>query len=88
VSGYERVQQFFLELVPPGEVMHKSVSCPAGKKVLGGGYTVDNAPAGYVPAVMLSFAISDTAWRIDLKNTTANFANLGYWIIITCATAS
>ena len=87
VSGYERVQQFFIEFVAPGDVMHKSVSCPVGKKVLGGGYTVDNAPAGYVPAIMLSYAINDTAWRIDMKNTSAFHTYLGYWIIITCATA-
>jgi hypothetical protein len=89
VSGYERVQANFVQFsVAPGDVMHNAVSCPAGKRVLGGGFVLDGSPIGYVPAIMSSSATSDATWRIDMKNTTPNFATFSYWIVITCATAS
>jgi hypothetical protein len=88
VSGYERVQENFVEFVQPGDSMSKTLSCPAGKRVLGGGFVFDGGPLGYVPAIMGNYAMDDTTWRIDMKNTTAAFANLSYWIVITCATAS
>jgi len=88
VSGYVRLLQNFVETVPPGETMSKLLSCPAGKKILGGGFVYDGGPLGYVPAIMGSYSTDDMTWRINMKNTTAGFATLSYWIVITCAAAS
>lgn len=68
--------------------MSKTLSCPAGKKILGGSFLYDGGPIGYVPAIMGSYPTDDATWRINMKNTTATFANISYWIFITCASAS
>ena len=62
-------------------------TCPTGKKLLGGGFVLSGGPAGYVPAIIGSYPTDAMTWRVNMKNTTANFANLSYFIIITCATA-
>ena len=72
----------------PGDAMSKTLSCPAGKKILGGGFVYDGGPAGYVPAIMGNYSTDDMTWRIDMKNTTTFSTNFSYWIVITCASAS
>ena len=62
-----------------------SVSCPAGKRVLGGGGHVAGtvAGAGYL---WQSIPTSNTSWRVAYKNMTG--ANISIWAYAVCATVS
>src|SRR5262249_24273493 len=68
ISGYEeKTQQVF---VPVGAFMTISVSCPAGKKVLGGGFDIEtpddvkvfsSEPSSYGNVI-------DSGWRVIAQN--------------------
>ncbi len=86
MSGYEIIWQQVSGSVPAGDTLIGIASCPTGKKVLGGGFVLEGSPLGYVPAIMGSYPMSDTTWRINMKNTTAAATNLAYYVFVTCAT--
>lgn len=68
VSGYQIVTQITkaVSLAPSGfQVFY--VSCPAGKKVLGGGERLDNV--GGIWTVQDSVAVTDTTWGVGIGNT-------------------
>jgi hypothetical protein len=88
LSGYEQVSAFFSGLISPGDTGIQLASCPAGKKVLGAGYSLEGYPAGYNAVVMNSFPINDTTWWLDMKNTTTFLTNFSFYVFITCAAAS
>jgi hypothetical protein len=87
VSGYERVFQLFSGSTPANDTWIATASCPAGKRVLAGGFVLESYPAGYVPAIMGSYPQDDATWRISLKNTTGVFTSLTFYVAITCAAA-
>jgi hypothetical protein len=61
VSGHEIVYSG-LQVVPAGQRLYIEVSCPAGKKVVGGGFSAQNMILeGHGPA-------SATAWQISIYN--------------------
>ena len=88
MSGYEIIWEPVSGTVPAGDTLIGIASCPTGKKVLGGGFVLEGAPLGYVPAIMGSYPMNDTTWRINMKNTTAAATNLSYYVFVTCATGS
>lgn len=59
------------------------VSCPAGKKVLGGGFV---APSNGTVLVQQSYPSSDDSWTIVVKNTGNARTNFEAWAI--CATVA
>lgn len=54
------------------------VSCPAGKKVLGGGYI---APSNGSILVQQSYPSSDDAWTVVVKNTGSARTNFEAWAV-------
>lgn len=46
-----------------------TVECPAGKRVLGGGFTVSDLKPNLV--VSQSYPSTDRAWTVTLENTSA-----------------
>ena len=79
VSGYERVTSEPFE-IPTGTERPGSASCPAGKKVLGGGAEV----AGAEQTVIDSYPVSADDWFVHVTNTGAAATFTVYAI---CATA-
>ena len=63
VSGWQRVLSQPVA-VGPGLINGSTATCPAGKKVLGGGFIT----SGSAFEVTYSAAYSDTSWRIEGKN--------------------
>ena len=84
LSGYQRVEATFQT---PGFEQAKSVSisCPAGKKVLSGGYKA--APAGPVSSSVYSSypSADESAWILEYSTNFNPTTLQGYAI---CATAS
>ena len=60
-----------------------SVTCPAGKRVLGGGGHVAGATAG-AGYLWQSIPTSNTSWRVAYKNMTGS--NISIWAYAVCAT--
>lgn len=73
ISGYERIQG---ESVPVavGESKIDRLSCPDGKKVLGGGgiasYVAEQSPAVPEPNIFWSFPFDERSWQIAVHNDT------------------
>lgn len=63
--GYERVFADTVS-VPTNSQVGSSCHCPAGKRVIGGGYKVINVPFGFY--VKSNFAENDTQWFVDIWN--------------------
>jgi hypothetical protein len=74
VSGWERVHNA-TGVVNGNSSVDVEISCPAGKRVLGGG--------AYAPGLTLvsSFPGSDTSWIIGVRNATAGAAGFHYYVI-------
>jgi len=62
-----------------------TVTCPAGKRVLGGGGHVAGAVAG-AGYLWQSIPTSNTAWRVAYKNQTGS--QISIWAYAVCATVS
>jgi hypothetical protein len=74
------------QVVQDGKTTRLTVSCPAGKKVLGGGYSNPDA-RGTNNSVLASFPSSDTMWEVQIHNPSgsAQFGITPYGI---CATVT
>jgi hypothetical protein len=74
VSGWQRVHNA-TGVVNANSSTEVEISCPAGKKVFGGG--------AYAPGLTLvsSFPGSDTSWIIGVRNATAGGAQFQYYVI-------
>jgi hypothetical protein len=74
VSGWQRVHNA-TGVVNANSSIDVEISCPAGKKVFGGG--------AYAPGLTLmsSFPGSDTSWIVGVRNTTADGAQFQYYVI-------
>jgi hypothetical protein len=66
VSGYQRVFTSDAIANPAGTQRVGSVSCPAGKKVLGGGVI---GSGGTTHSVNTSYPSSESTWRAYMNNT-------------------
>ena len=79
MSGYEIVQKssdFHVLAAPQVNTGFASVSCPAGKVVVSGGYSITGAEAGSV-IVTASYPDDKGGWSVNFQNTgpdTAQFA--------------
>jgi hypothetical protein len=73
VSGWQRV--YDSRVVNGNSSIDGSISCPAGKRVLGGG--------AYAPGLTLvsSFPAADTIWNVEVRNTNAGAAAFYYYAI-------
>ena len=65
ISGWERVLQSNVVVLPAGSGQTLLPTCPAGKKVVGGGFS---ATPGMV--AFASYAFSDKEWLVDFRNNT------------------
>jgi hypothetical protein len=86
VSGYQQVTGSVT--VPASFMYASSIGCPAGKKVLGGGFQVgDSVTITELLSVIprKSFASSDTVWTVWLSNT--NNIAIPVTFSAVCATA-
>ena len=79
MSGYEIVNT--VGTLPLNGTVEVVATCPAGKRVLGGGYVVPSA-ADTAP---LSRPEGDNAWRVDFKS---NGGSGDASVYAVCATAS
>lgn len=66
--------------LPVNNTAFASVSCPAGKQVIGGGGHVFGAVAG-AGYLWHSIPTSPTTWRVGYKNTTASNATIRAWAV-------
>ena len=62
------------------------MACPAGKRFLGGGARVNNAPA--VVALQSSFPDNDNIYRATARETAATNAVWSLTVFAVCANAS
>ena len=83
VSGWQRkFQNFNIGSLAPGLHAQHDLDCPAGKKLLGGGFV--GAGRFLFPAI--NFALDDDTWRVRLVNSSPNTeTGLGMRITILCA---
>jgi hypothetical protein len=74
VSGWQRVHNA-TGVVNGNSSTEVEISCPAGKKVFGGG--------AYAPGLTLvsSFPASDTSWIVGVRNATAGGSQFHYYVI-------
>ncbi len=86
MSGYEIVQksqQFSVLAAPQVSTGFGSVSCPAGKVVVSGGYSIaGNAPGGVV--VTASYPDSSSAWKVNFQNAGSTAANFTVELYAVC----
>lgn len=67
VSGYEIVSSSVIGF-PPGVASTRAVSCPPGKKALGGGWSTGLAGVAIVSMPILS----GQGWQVAIRNTSAS----------------
>lgn len=79
VSGYERVQA---TSAVTDTMVSRSVDCPAGKKVVGGGYSVVSA-AAYAAG---SYPFDDDTWHVQVYKT-SGASPWGLTVYAICVTA-
>ena len=81
ISGWQKVNAAPVTVVA-GQTNGSTVNCPTGKKVLGGGYSIDAAAMD----VTYSTPSTDASWHVEVKNvdnksgeliTIATCANVG-----------
>jgi len=69
ISGYEQVTNVNPTPVSQGQVVSQEASCPAGRKVIGGGFDAQS-PMG----VIADHARNDTTWKVTVQNLGATTA--------------
>ena len=69
ISGYEQVTNVNPTPVSQGQVVSQEASCPAGRKVIGGGFDAQS-PMG----VIADHARNDTTWTVTVQNLGATTA--------------
>jgi hypothetical protein len=84
LSGYEVVQGALVTLPPNGTAIAR-VTCPAGKRPIGGGGHHSSA-VGFVAALSSSIPIDGNQWQGAFKNLTANSASIRAHAV--CATVT
>lgn len=84
VTGYSRTTDTLS--LPNTGIPSKTVTCPGGKKVTGGGYYMPNTGGGAVPDDVWaprSYPDTDSSWTVDLKNrTSATFTVTVYAVCV------
>jgi hypothetical protein len=96
VSGYEVVSQTFPELLVPqsstsrGLSEVKTVACPSGKRVLGGGTDLGTNAGQAEPQSKVSLSLSApngaaTGWSAQLFNTTTEDKTIDLRVYAVCA---
>jgi len=89
VSGYERVESVAQALqLPANSGNHLSAQCPGGKKVVGGGFGIDNTPGVVVANSQPDANSPDTTWFVGLLNTTGNPVSVFVRATAICITAN
>jgi hypothetical protein len=85
LSGWQRVQGYS-DTVREGTTTRLTVTCPAGKSVLGGGY-VNPDTKGTNNSVLASFPATQSTWEVQIFNPSGStsFAVIPYAI---CATVT
>lgn len=87
ISAYQRVSVG--RNIPASFLAAQSLGCPAGKRVLGGGYQLVSTLTAAQQLKILqhqSYPESDSAWTIFVSNTNAFAVDIRMWA--TCAAAS
>lgn len=84
IAGHQFLQSALVS-VAANQVGFATVTCPAGKRVLGGGGHVAGVAAG-AGFLWQSIPISATAWRVAYKNTSGS--NVSIWAYAVCATVN
>ena len=70
VSDYQRVFiQVFSQILDPKAVRSQVITCPNGKRVVGGGFNVSDLNR-YRVVLVTSGPISDTEWEVVVQNNT------------------
>ena len=62
------------------------VSCPTGKRVLGGGWETNN-PSANVHALS-SYPLTQSSWRVVIRLSQPDAATFGFRVWAVCATAN
>jgi hypothetical protein len=88
ISGYEFIQGDTVT-IQNLEVLTVTRTCPAGKKIISGGFwlegTLSNPSPGVVlapPNLMQSAPINDTTWEVKVEQVGGDSRN--FWIPIIC----
>jgi hypothetical protein len=81
LAGHQFLQSALVS-VAAGQVGFATVTCPQGKRVLGGGGHIAGAASG-AGFLWQSIPVSNTAWRVAYKNTTNSNASI--WAYAVCA---
>jgi hypothetical protein len=84
LAGHQFLQGTLVS-VAANQVGFATVTCPQGKRVLGGGGHIAGAVAG-AGVLWQSIPTSNTAWRVAYKNTSGSGASI--WAYAVCATVS
>jgi hypothetical protein len=84
ISGYQRVSEGFADSLAPNQVFLGNVSCPDGKKVLGGGFSF-SAPGADDIIARRSFPVDDTSWQVLIHNAGADTSNFTLRVWAVCA---
>ena len=84
ISAHEFLQSAATS-VAPNVSGFATATCPAGKRVLGGGGHIAGAVQG-AGFLWQSIPLSNTEWRVAYKNTSA--ANVSIWAYAVCATVA
>ena len=80
ISGYERVSS--TAVVPAGFISQRTVTCPAGKRVLGGGITSTGSLLDEVKTrVVTSFPLSATEWAAGVVNENTYDLTYTWWAV-------
>lgn len=80
ISNYVRIP--VQHIIGVGVFQTITVGCPSGSKVLGGGYETAND----LQLVRASFPVSDTQWRVQVRNTDLALKTITVFAV--CATVS
>jgi hypothetical protein len=77
--------------VPPNSTIHGSATCPAGKRVLGGGVSItyeqgNNFSEQSQAHLLYSFPIDDATWSAGVINHNDHDLQFTWWAV--CATTS
>jgi Collagen triple helix repeat (20 copies) len=75
ISGYEQVTNVNPTPVSQGQIVSQEASCPAGRKVIGGGFDAQS-PMG----VIADHARNDTTWKVTIQNLGGTTAVSAYAI--------
>ena len=84
LAGHQFLQGALVS-VAANQIGFATVTCPQGKRVLGGGGHIAGAAAG-AGFLWQSIPISNTAWRVAYKNTSGSGTSI--WAYAVCAAVS